>query len=161
MPGSGLSKAMEKEPKKTNYNTHLGVYRQRKRGQWLWFNISDIEEISLHCLGLKELSFSFLPRNPAFSMVCSQFDVFFSNKNVYRPNCRERKKIISEVFFFNDCKASWPNLVELILYTFFFSVKSLMRTCFTGGKSLPTKICLYFRRSRAKGHKIESLRVSF
>lgn len=161
MPGSGLSKAMEKEPKKTNYNTHLGVYRQRKRGQWLWFNISDIEEISLHSLGLKELSFSFLPRNPAFSMVCSQFDVFFQKKMFIVQIVVRKVGIISEIFFFNDCKASWPNLVELILYRFFFSVKSLMRTCFTGGKSLPTKICLDFRRSRAKGHKIESLRVSF
>lgn len=120
MPGSGLSKAMEKEPKKTNYNTHLGVYRQRKRGQWLWFNISDIEEISLHCLGLKELSFSFLPRNPAFSMVYSQFDVFFQKKCLSSKLSWAKVGIISEVFFFNDCKASWPNLVELILYSFFF-----------------------------------------
>lgn len=61
--------------------------------------VSDIEEISLHSLGLKELSFSFLPRNRAFSMVCSQFDVFFQ-KNVYRPNCRERKSELFQRFSF-------------------------------------------------------------
>ena len=161
MPGSGLSKAMEKEPKKTNYNTHLGVYGQRKRGQWLWFN-------SFWYWG-NQFTFSRFKRAFLF-LFATKPSIFYGMLPIWRffpKKCLSSKLswakvgIISEVFFFNDCKASWPNLVELILYTFFFSVKSLMRTCFTGGKSLPTKICLDFRRSRAKGHKIESLRVSF